>query len=222
MDSGAQPSHSNDEDDGEIDLLPSKIYLIDRSVPLVEEWKTAFSRFRAVEAIAGDYFQRDADAIVSPANSFGIMDGGIDAAIREQLGWPTEREVQRIIVEKYHGELPVGAAEIVQTRHPRWKYLISAATMRVPGRVVGTLNAYLAFRAILVAVENLNRAALAAGAKKCEIDSLVCCGLCTGFGGFSPQTCAGQMRLAYKSVLLPSLIPTFDSIHRFHAELYSV
>lgn len=30
---------------------------------------------------------RAAEAMVSPANSFGIMDGGLDAAIRDQLGF---------------------------------------------------------------------------------------------------------------------------------------
>src|SRR5438874_561559 len=111
----------------------------------------------AVEAIAGDYFQRPADAIVSPANSFGIMDGGLDLAIRDELGFSVERKLQEVIVEQHHGELPVGCAEIIETDDSRWKYMIAAPTMRVPEPIPFTINAYLAFRAILVAIENFNK-----------------------------------------------------------------
>jgi O-acetyl-ADP-ribose deacetylase (regulator of RNase III) len=42
--------------------------------------------------------------MVSPANSFGIMDGGLDAAIRATLGRRAESAVQSLILEKQHGE----------------------------------------------------------------------------------------------------------------------
>src|SRR5215470_5132076 len=95
------------------ELLPSKILLVDRLQLLVDRWKEQFSDCPAVDALSGDYFQRPADAIVSPANSFGIMDGGLDLAIRDQLGFLVESKVQELIDAKYHGELPVGCAEIV-------------------------------------------------------------------------------------------------------------
>src|SRR5262249_29856597 len=124
-------------------MLPSKIYLIDRLPLLVDHWKEQFSDCPTVEAIVGDYFQRPADALVSPANSFGIMDGGIDLAIRDQVGLEVERRVQQAIVEKHHGEMPVGCAEIVETGDERWRYLIAAPTMRVPESVAFTINPYL-------------------------------------------------------------------------------
>ena len=196
------------------ELLPAKIYLIDQSALLVEAWRAAFAVFPEVEVRAGDYFPQRADAIVSPANSFGIMDGGLDRAIWDQLGHVVQLRIQRVILDKYHGEMPVGAAEIIETNDARWKYMAAAPTMRVPESVTSTLHAYLAFRAILVAIENFNRAA---GEK--AIDSLVCCGLGTGVGDMSPARCAGQMRLAYKSVISPPMIGGFDSIHEFHGLL---
>jgi O-acetyl-ADP-ribose deacetylase (regulator of RNase III) len=168
----------------------------------------------AVEAIVGDYFQRPADALVSPANSFGIMDGGLDLAIRDQLGFSVESRIQQAILEKHHGELPVGCAEIVATNDPRWRYLVAAPTMRVPEPIPFTINAYLAFRAILVAVENFNK-----GLGKREIDSLVCCGLGTGIGKVSANKCAMQMRMAYQVMKTPSRIPSFHGIHEFHKAL---
>lgn len=139
------------------------------------------------------------------------MDDGLDLAIRDELGHPIEGRVQSVIVDGHHGELPVGVAEIVETDHEKWQYLVVAPTMRVPEPVAYTMNAYLAFRAILVAVQRFNRAA---GVR--AIDSFVCPGLATGVGCMSAKTCAGQMYLAYKSILLPAAIGRHQSIHEFH------
>lgn len=194
--------------------LPSRISLIDSQPLLTQTWRTAFTVFPEIEVLVGDYFQQSSDALVSPANSFGIMDGGLDLAIRDTLGYGVQAKLQEVIVARHHGELPVGCAEIIATGHDRWKYLIAAPTMRIPESVAFTINAYLAFRAVLVAIENFNRAA-----GRRTIDSLVCSGLGTGVGGMSAEKCARQMLLAYKSVLGPAVIGRFDSIHRFHAEL---
>jgi O-acetyl-ADP-ribose deacetylase (regulator of RNase III) len=195
-------------------MLPTKLYLIDRSADLVHEWKEQFAGCPEVEVLTGDYFQRSADAIVSPANSFGIMDGGLDLAIRNQLGSVVEEKIQEVIVQKYHGELPVGSAEIIETNDKRWKYMIAAPTMRIPEPIQFTINPYLAFRAILVAIENFNRAL---GTP--EISSCICCGLGTGVGRVSTTTCARQMRAGYQTVKTAARIPSYDAIHEFHAAL---
>jgi hypothetical protein len=82
--------------------------------------------------------------------------------------------------------------------------------MRVPEPIPFTLNAYLAFRAVLLAVENFNRAH---GER--VIDSLVCCGLGTGVGKLDAGRCARQMRAAYQVMKTPSRIPSFEGIHEF-------
>ena len=61
-------------------MLPEKILLIDRSSALVDAWSEAFEAFPFVSCHEADFFTFDADAMVSPANSFGIMDGGLDLA----------------------------------------------------------------------------------------------------------------------------------------------
>ena len=130
-----------------------KIYLADNSQLLVAAWAIAFGDSPNIIATKSDYFDIEADAMVSPANSFGYMDGGLDRAIRYELGESIEKRVQNMIVEKYHGELPIGSAEIVLTDHPKWPHLIVAPTMRVPQDVSATINAYLSFRAILLAIK---------------------------------------------------------------------
>src|ERR1043165_2956863 len=155
--------------------LPTRIILVDHFEPLVTAWREAFASHPEVEARHGDFFAEDADALVSPANSFGIMDGGLDAAIRDRLGWDVETAVQQRIVEQHHGELPVGSAELVATGHTRWPFLVVAPTMRIPEVVAQTLNSYLAFRAVLLVVARHNREA-----DQPTIRSIVVPGLATG------------------------------------------
>ena len=142
------------------------------------------------------------------------MDGGLDLAMREKLGYTIESNIQRVILEKYHGELPVGIAEIVETGDARWPYMVAAPTMRIPESVAFTFNAYLAFRAIFVAVENFNQSK-----QQRVINSLVCSGLGTGVGAMSAAKCAAQMQIAYKTMLMPAMIGRFESIHALHNAL---
>lgn len=194
-------------------MLPEKIYLIDHSARLINEWKIVFSDFKEVTPIEGDYFQQNADAIVSPANSFGIMDGGLDLAIRDTLGYQIESKVQERIREKYHGELPVGTAEILETNDGRWPYMVAAPTMRIPENISNSINVYLAFKAILNAIKIFNHS------NGPIIKSMVCSGLGTGVGRVSPERCANQMRLAYNVMSSPSRLPSFGEIHKFHHKL---
>ena len=191
-----------------------KLYLIDSKPELCEKWKQVFSSYPEVEVLTGDYFQQSADAIVSPANSFGIMDGGLDLAIRNELGFQIEIDIQEVILNKYHGEMPIGNAEIINTNHNKWSFLIVAPTMRIPENIGFTLNAYIAFRTILIAINSFNKSN-----PKRPIKSLVCSGLGTGIGSMEPVKCAAQMRAAYKLIKEPTRISSFEEIHKSHQTL---
>jgi len=194
-------------------MLPDRIILVDRTAALIRAWRHAFADQPGVEIVEGDYFAEPADAMVSPANSFGIMDGGLDLAIRDQLGFEVQRRIQRAIIEQHHGELPIGAAVIVATDDPRWPHVVAAPTMRVPESVAATLNAYHAFRAILLEIKRWN----ARGTSL--IRSLICCGLATGIGGMEPTRCALQQRQALRQLRGPARIPSFALIHAEHHAL---
>jgi O-acetyl-ADP-ribose deacetylase (regulator of RNase III) len=84
------------------------------------------------------------DAVVSPANSFGFMDGGIDALYTHHFGIEVQIRVGRAIYERHHGELIVGNATIVETGNPHIPYLIDAPTIRVPMILRDTASLYLA------------------------------------------------------------------------------
>ncbi|WP_444917882.1 macro domain-containing protein [Microbulbifer sp. JMSA003] len=146
--------------------------------------------------------------MVSPVNSFGIMDSGLDLPIRDRLGFKVEDRVQERIKYDFHGELPVGSAVVVPTSHENWPYLISSPTMRVPEDFSNTLNAYYAFRAILNSVQLFNRSNSPE-----RINSILCSGLGKGIGILSTRRCAGHMRAAYNSLSKPSRIPSYTETH---------
>jgi O-acetyl-ADP-ribose deacetylase (regulator of RNase III) len=54
---------------------------------MVDAWRDFFSAEEQVSIVEGDVTSLAVDAIVSPANSFGFMDGSLDHAISERLGW---------------------------------------------------------------------------------------------------------------------------------------
>jgi len=195
-------------------MLPNKIYLIDIKEDLCAAWQEVFSDIESVKVECTDFFSRPADAMVSPANSFGIMDGGLDKAIRATLKGSIQKTVQDRILERHYGELPIGSAEIVETEDERWPYLIVAPTMRIPENVSHTINAYLAFRAILVSIIMHNRALGVA-----DIDTVIVPGLGTLTGVYPPERCAYLMRMAFNSVSGPAGFPSWDGIHATHQKL---
>lgn len=194
-------------------MMLKKLYLIDQCPQLIAAWQDAFHGYTTVEIICDDYFAQPADAMVSPANSFGIMDGGLDRVIRYELGFAVENRIQHQIQQKFHGELPVGSALIIPTDHAQWPWLIAAPTMRIPEDISNTLNPYLAFRAILLAIKHHNQ-------EQPAIRSLVCAGLGTGIGHVDPQKCAIHMKTAFDQLHHPLQRHSYQELHSTHRRLH--
>jgi O-acetyl-ADP-ribose deacetylase (regulator of RNase III) len=174
---------------------PLRLTLGDLNTEVALALAAAFADVGQVEVIEGNLLDLACDAIVSPANSFGDMGGGIDKAIDDLHQGAAQKAVMGAIAEHFFGELPVGAAVVVELPRQRFPFVVAAPTMRIPGSVVGTLNAYLSMRAALVAVLRHNKA----GGRR--ILSLAAPGLGTGVGGVPCEEAAGQMRVAYDNVV---------------------
>lgn len=168
-----------------------KIQLCDMNKQLIDAWKIAFKNMPFVSIHHGSILHTKTDCIVSPANSFGYMDGGIDLAYTKHFGIQLQQTVQDKIKNEYFGELMVGQAILVKTGDLEIKYLISAPTMRIPTKLPqDSDNVYLAMRAILICCNNVYP----------YIKTLSIPGLATGIGGISPESCAAQMKHAIKQV----------------------
>jgi O-acetyl-ADP-ribose deacetylase (regulator of RNase III) len=179
------------------ELRPLVFELRDIDADVVRAWEKYFIGIANVRVSHGDIFEVSADAIVSPANSFGYMDGGIDLVYLRRFGWELQARLQGHLKEEHDGELPVGQAIIVETYDAAIPYLVSAPTMRIPMNVSKTVNAYLAFRAAIRAVKLHNRER-----PQAAIRTVLCPGLCTAIGRMPPDLTARQMAAAFETCVL--------------------
>ena len=123
-----------------------KIILAAIEDDLADAWDRHCSDLPDVTIHRGSILDLSVDAVVSPANSFGFMDGGIDHRYSHHFGWQVQERLQELIRARHHGELAVGAAEIVETGNIRIPFVIAAPTMRVPMILRDSVNPYLASR----------------------------------------------------------------------------
>ncbi|WP_424183731.1 macro domain-containing protein [Actinokineospora sp. G85] len=169
------------------------------SADLARAWDTAAEGRPSIRVHRGSLLEIDADAVVSPANSYGWMRGGIDAVYA--AAFPTVEQSVRSAVLAYHGgELPVGEALIVSTEAARPAWLITAPTMREPGEPLppDTVHPYLAARAVF-------RLWLTGEVEdgtpvRDVVRTIAVPGLGTGVGGVSPAACARQLAAAWDEV----------------------
>jgi O-acetyl-ADP-ribose deacetylase (regulator of RNase III) len=107
---------------------------------LADAWQRFCGDLEFVKVHRGSILDLSCDAVVSPANSFGFMDGGIDAEYAKFFGGDLPAPVRAMIAERHHGEMLVGSADLVETNHERIPHLIVAPTMRVPMALGDSVN----------------------------------------------------------------------------------
>lgn len=112
------------------------------------------------------------DAIVNPANSLGIMGGGVAAALSRRGGPSIQKEAMSL------APIAVGAAVVTTGGNLYAKHVIHAPTMEQPGSKVGVEN-----------VRRATRAALIAAARR-SFEVIAIPGMGTGLGGVDPSDAA--------------------------------
>lgn len=189
-----------------------KIILAALDDHLADAWRRECSHLEDIEVYQGSILDVAVDALVSPANSFGFMDGGIDALYLDHFGEGVQSRLRRQIVDIHHGELPIGVAEIIETGDPKHRFLIAAPTMRVP-MTLGpqTVNPYLATRAALLLTrhETFGSGPVAGDRVADHVRSVAFPGMGTGVGRVPAAICARQMSAAIRSFRAPRVkLPT--------------
>jgi O-acetyl-ADP-ribose deacetylase (regulator of RNase III) len=169
-----------------------KVVLVDVNPRVVQAWKSAFSDTPEVQVVHGSILDQDVDAWVTPTNSRGSMDGGVDAVIKRHLGAWIEKHVQQEIARLYQGTMPVGCATCVPTGADAPRFLISTPTMERSGQDVSeTLNVALACAAAFQAIHVQNRR------QPGSITSVALPGLGAATGRVPVRVCANLMWTGY-------------------------
>jgi O-acetyl-ADP-ribose deacetylase (regulator of RNase III) len=171
---------------------PLRVVLADINTTVVEAWRAAFADISEIEIRKGSILDEHVDAWVSPANSRGRMDGGVDAAVKRHLGAGIQLRVQRAIRGQFEGRLPVGSAVCVPSGAVNPKFLISAPTMEESSQNVSqTLNVALACAAAFQAIHRQNREAPG------SIKSVALVGMGARTGRVPARVCANLMWTGY-------------------------
>lgn len=182
-------------DSGGEQTTPS-VVLCSRNADMTQAWHDIGDVRPGIEVYEGSILDAGSDAVVSPANSFGLMRGGIDALYSSV--WPAiEQKVRSAVLAFHGGELPVGEAVVVATGAVRPAWLFSAPTMREPATMLprGTVHPYLAARAVF----RLWRTGRLEDGRPVRrvVRTIAMPGLGTGYGGVSPESCARQIAAAW-------------------------
>jgi O-acetyl-ADP-ribose deacetylase (regulator of RNase III) len=136
--------------------------------------RVAVSRLPAMQIHLAktDITTMNVDAVVNPANSMGIMGGGVAAALSRKGGPTIQREAMSM------APIAVGAAVVTGGGQLWAKHVIHAPTMEQPGMKVGVEN-----------VRRATRAALLAAARH-GFEMIAIPGMGTGLGGVDPADAA--------------------------------
>jgi O-acetyl-ADP-ribose deacetylase (regulator of RNase III) len=158
------------------------------------------------------------NCVVSPANSYGLLDGGFDDAISRAFSpadnyYALTRHVQIELYKQYRGFVPPGTCTIIpipkeyaerSKTTDRWgcRWLALCPTMRVPYNANWDREVvYECVWSLLCAIDRHNRSARHSSdseLRESVIDSILMTPLATGVGRVSAERWAHQTVLALK------------------------
>lgn len=169
-----------------------KIYLLDRNLEMFLEWEAQFADCPEVDVVMDDFSHfmsnHKIQCVVSPANSYGFMNGGYDKAITDYFGTELMDAVQQYIIENFFGEQPVATSFIIDIPRKTEK-LIHTPTMRTPSKIREPEVIYQCMRTTLMtAIRN-------------NIESLVIPAFGGATGQVSYRTIAKLMKLGYRQIM---------------------
>lgn len=181
-----------------------KIYIIEKNKDKFKYLVPYFDDLENVVLVNADFIsfmnEYNIECVVSPANSYGIMDGGYDQAIINYFGKELQNKVQKYIIENYYGEQPVGTSFMIDiNEHQK---LIHTPTMRKPSKIKDKRVIYQCMRTTLIT------------AKQNNIENILIPMFGGLTGGIHPHIIAKMMRYAYDQIEEPPEKITWDYVRK--------
>jgi O-acetyl-ADP-ribose deacetylase (regulator of RNase III) len=172
--------------------MRTKVLLVDVNPAMISAWRETFEDNPEVHVRHGSMLDQQVDAWVTPTNSAGNMDGGLDGVIRGFLGDGIQKRVHAAIRDQYEGVMPVGYATCVLTMRDEPRRLISTPTMITSSEDVSdTMNVALACAAAFQIIHQQNER------EPGSIRSIALPGLGANTGRVPVHICADLMWTAY-------------------------
>ena len=181
-----------------------RLYLMAVKDELADAFARAFAGAEDVEIVRDDFVSFMGkhpfiDGVVSPANSFGLLSGGFDKALRDYFGMALQDAVQRRILTEWFGEQTVGTSMAVDIPGYPGKTLFHTPVMRTPSVVFDGQTVYLCMRSALMA-------AIRAG-----VQAMVVPAFGGGTGRVPEDALARNMRSAYDQIRAQLAAPHMDT-----------
>lgn len=166
----------------------SSLIFCDIDTDVINALKNHFASVNEVRFKVGNLLDSASNVVLSPANSYGFMDGGIDHDYYSFFGKGLQTKIHEKVRSRPEGFLPVGASELIETGHKKIPYLILAPTMLHP-EIIPAYNVFRAFRAALRCIKDhkLNYPVYSPG-------------FGTGVGNVDPDEAAKMMFEAYRTI----------------------
>ena len=169
------------------------ICLLAMKPELADAFAQAFSGADRVEIARTDFVSfMDAhprvSGIVSTANSFGLMTGGLDKAMRDYFGKSLQDAARLRIQTEWFGEQPMGTCMAVDIPGRPGTMLLHTPVMRTPARIQDPTLVYTCMRAVLITALRLN------------LDSLLIPAFGGGTGRIPDHVIAHYMRRAWDQI----------------------
>lgn len=175
-----------------------QIYILDINDYKLDPVRELFADAPDVEVVCLPFHEfmeeYDVECVVSPANAFGIMDGGYDEAITDWFGDQLQDRVQDYILRHYYGEQPVGTSFFLDADMDG-QSLIHTPTMRYPHPIADPTVIYHCMRSTLMC------------ARENGVESIVIPLFGGATGKVPPRVIAYMMHRAYEQLRMrPSAI----------------
>ena len=179
------------------------IYIIDHNAQMLKPFYRLFADAPDVTIVCSDFEEfiqeNEVECLVSPANSYGLMDGGYDLALTRWFGQQMMDRVQEYIIRHFHGEQILGTSFLVEAEE-NGQSLIHTPTMRYPMLISDPSIVYQCMRSCLIC------------AKEHGVESILIPLFGGGVGGLEPEVIADMMYRAYTQLRHPPRQITWDYV----------
>lgn len=165
--------------------MPTKYILFDIDNSKTKVWKRLLSDKIVIDVVCASVCDIKADIYVSPANSYGQLDGGIDKVYRTMFHGIQYAVNDRLKIYKNNKPpIGVGSALLIEILNRNCRLLL-APTMELPGKLKTPWNSFWSALAIFYLTKDFD-------------GTVAIPGLGTGTGHISSEEMIEMVMLAYK------------------------